>query len=395
MSRRDIRRMLMEPKNRVTDRRWILLALMAVVLAAGLGIGVTIGKLAGDKVKPAAIAAQDEVEFTPQDMDRAPRREDQPVPTDVAPPPVIAFTPIVPLPSPRPGGPADDGMVDAMEAEVTAPSPAPTVPPTPNEEPPALTVPLILPQPPVAPVNPGAPAWKRHAVAAPRTAGLPVIAVVIDDMGVDRRNTDKVMQLRAPLTLSFLTYADDLGRLTEIAHKRGHELMLHVPMEPQGEKYDPGRDVLEVGLNPEEIRRRLNWGLDRFDGFVGINNHMGSRFTADSVGMRVVMEELRKRGLLFLDSVTTEKSVGPDLAKRYGVPFVARNVFIDNDGNVAAVRAQLAKAEAHARKHGAAIAIGHPRDATVEALAAWLPGLEARGVVLVPVTAIVKGKPAS
>lgn len=380
MSRRDIKRLLMEPKRSVTERRWLLPALMAGVLLAGLGFGVGVGMLAGgDKPKPAV----------QHDMDRPPRNEDQPVATDlaVAPPPPPPVIPVVPLPPPRPGGPNDDGMLESMEQEAAAP------PPEELPLPPAL--PLILPQPSVAPVNPGAPAWKRHAVAAPRTNGLPMIAVVIDDMGVDRKHTEKAMLLRAPLTLSFLTYAEDLDRWTEAAHKRGHELMLHVPMEPQGEKYDPGPDVLEVGLNPEEIRRRLVWGLNRFDGFVGINNHMGSRFTADNVGMRVVMEELRKRGLLWLDSVTTEKSVGADMAKRFSVPTVSRNVFIDNDGNVAAVKAQLVKAEAHARKHGIAIAIGHPREATIEALAAWLPGLEARGVMLVPITAIVKAKPGS
>ena len=219
-----------------------------------------------------------------------------------------------------------------------------------------------------------------------------MIAVVIDDLGVDKRRSEKVLPLRAPLTLAFMTYAEDLPKLTQAARHRGHELMLHVPMQPQGESWDPGPDVLEVGVQPEENRRRLDWGLDRFDGFVGINNHMGSRYTGDRVGMRVVMEELKKRGLMFLDSVTTEKSVAPELAKNYGVPFAARNVFIDNEQSVAAVMAQLQKAEAYARKHGAAIAIGHPHDSTIEALQQWLPGLDAKGFVLVPVTAIVKAQ---
>jgi polysaccharide deacetylase 2 family uncharacterized protein YibQ len=187
-----------------------------------------------------------------------------------------------------------------------------------------------------------------------------------------------------------MAYANDLPRLTREARGRGHELLVHVPMQPQGESWDPGPDVLEVNVHPDENRRRLVWGLERFDGFVGINNHMGSRYTGDRVGMRVVMEELKKRGLLFLDSVTTEKSVAPELARNYGVPFAARNVFIDNEQSVSAVLAQLQKAEAHARKHGSAIAIGHPHDATIEALAQWLPGLDAKGLVLVPVTSIIK-----
>lgn len=384
MSRREIRRMLMEPKRRMTDRPWVVPMLMALVLLAGVGIGVGVGiSMLPGKPEPKAQSAFEQAEMA---VDRPPRRDDMgPAPDAELPP----FVPIVPLPRPRPGGANDDGMVyDAPD--VVEPETSPVAAPAPPVPPPEAAVPLILPQPPVAPVQVGAPAWVRYAVPAPKTAGRPMIAVVIDDLGVDRRRSEKVLPLRAPLTLAWMTYAQDLPRLTHEARNRGHELLVHVPMQPQGESWDPGPDVLEVGVHPEENRRRLDWGLTRFEGFVGINNHMGSRYTGDRVGMRVVMEELKKRGLLFLDSVTTEKSVGPDLARSYGVPFAARNVFIDNDQSVAAVMAQLQRAEAHARKHGAAIAIGHPHDATIEALAQWLPALDAKGFVLVPVSAIVK-----
>lgn len=378
MSRREIRRMLMEPKRRVTDRPWVVPALMASVLLAGIGIGVGVGvSVLPGKPEPRAQSAWEQAEMA---VDRPPRRDGEViVPNGEMP----AFVPIVPLPRPRPGGANDDGMeYDAPEGD-DAPSPMPA----PQQE---AAVPLILPQPSVTPMQPGAPAWIKYAVPAPKTAGRPMIAVVIDDLGVDRKRSERVIPLRAPLTLAWMTYAQDLPRLTHEAHQRGHELLVHVPMQPIGEGWDPGPDVLEVNVHPEENRRRLDWGLTRFDGFVGINNHMGSRYTSDRVGMRVVMEELKKRGLLFLDSVTTEKSVGSDLARNYGVPFAARNVFIDNEQSVGAVMAQLQKAEAHARKSGSAIAIGHPHDATIEALAQWLPGLDAKGFVLVPVSAIVK-----
>lgn len=364
MSRREIRRMLMgEPRPKLSERPWIVPVLMALVLIVGVGIGVGVG-LSLMKDKPEATA-----------NDAAQSRSDQAAQVAGPSDPPTPHSPIVAVPAPRPGGPADE--------------PDPAIPPVPPVE---TAVPLILPQPPVAPLQPDSPAWLRHAVSAPRTAGRPMVAVVIDDMGVDKKRSERVAQLRAPLTLAYMTYADNLRQVTAQARQRGHELMLHVPMQPQGESYDPGREVLEVNLPAEEIRRRLVWGLDRFDGFVGINNHMGSRFTGDRAGMRVVMEELKKRGLLFLDSVTTERSVGPELARGFGIPFAVRNVFIDNEQKVHAVKAQLAKAEAHARKHGTAIAIGHPHDATIEALEDWLPGLEARGIVLVPLTAIVKAE---
>jgi polysaccharide deacetylase 2 family uncharacterized protein YibQ len=387
VSRREIRRMLLEPKRRLTDRGWVAPALMVAVLLGGVGIGIAVGiGILASQPETKARNAWEQAEMA---VDRPARREDGPAALDEVsppasaglevpppPPPKSPFHPVVPVPLPRPGGAADDGF-DPAEA-------------APPEPPQVAAVPLILPQPPVRPIQLDSPAWLRHAVAAPRTTGQPVIAVVIDDLGVDRRRSEKVVTLRPPLTLAWMTYADNLPQITAQARHRGHELMLHVPMQPQAESYDPGPDVLETSLHPEEIRRRLVWGLNRFDGFVGINNHMGSRFTADRTGMRVVMEELSKRGLLFLDSVTTDKSVGPEMAKRFGVPFAVRHVFLDNDQNVAAVRAQLAKAEAHARKHGSAIAIGHPYDVTIEALAGWLPSLDGKGIVLVPVTAILK-----
>jgi len=374
VARRDIRRMLMEPKRKPRSRPWVVPALMLAVLLAGIAIGAGVGLgVLSNRSQPEGRSAWEEAEMQ---VDRPVRRESLLEPAEPVPPPVV---PLVPVPPARPGGPADDGFDAAVQAEAEA---APQM----------AAVPLILPQPPVRPTETGAPAWVRYAVPAPKASGQPMIAVVIDDLGVDRKRSERVVELRAPLTLAWMTYADNLPQITQAARRRGHELMVHVPMQPQGESYDPGPDVLEVNIHPEENRRRLAWGLDRFEGFVGINNHMGSRYTADRTGMRVVMEEVKRRGLLFLDSVTTEKSVGAEMARRYGVPFSARNVFLDNDQSVAAIRAQLAKVEAQARKSGSAIAIGHPHDATIEALSAWLPSLEARGFLLVPVTAIVRAQ---
>jgi len=115
---------------------------------------------------------------------------------------------------------------------------------------------------------------------------------------------------------------------------------------------------------------------------------MGSKFTADPKGVGVVMAELGRRGLMFLDSRTTGRTVAARLARKAGVPVVERNVFLDNVGDVAAVRARLAEVERVARRRGSAVAIGHPRDATLTALAGWLGDLERRGFVLVPVSAL-------
>jgi polysaccharide deacetylase 2 family uncharacterized protein YibQ len=166
-------------------------------------------------------------------------------------------------------------------------------------------------------------------------------------------------------------------------------LMLHVSMEPLSSKADPGPNALLTNLSEEELRRRLEWGFGRFSTYVGLNNHMGSKFTSDSKAMRIVIEETKRRGLLFLDSRTSGKTVGAKLARELGVPVAERNIFLDHENNIKAVNTQLAQVEKMARRTGAVIAIGHPRDATIKALQVWLKGIEAKGFQLVPLTTIV------
>ena len=236
--------------------------------------------------------------------------------------------------------------------------------------------------------EPNAPTWLRHAVAAPLADGRPAIAVVIDDLGLNRRGTAALNQLKAPLTLSFLPYAGALEQQAEAGRAAGHELMLHLPMEPTGHEW-PGPNALLSGLAPSDMVSRLRAQLLSFAGFVGINNHMGSLLTAERGPMALVMAELRARGLLFLDSRTTAQSVAASEARRAGVAHAVRDVFLDNVTDLAAIRRQLALTEQIARRSGSAVAIGHPHDATIEALRGWLPTLEQRGFVLVPISTIV------
>src|SRR6185437_13581416 len=134
------------------------------------------------------------------------------------------------------------------------------------------------PLPPAAP-QPALPT--QPEALPPAMRGRARVAIVIDDLGMDRRRTERTIALKGPLTLSFLAYADDLPHLTEAAHRAGHELLVHVPMEPMSRAEDMGPNGLAVALSHDELMRRLRWDLDRFDGYVGINNHMGSRFTSD------------------------------------------------------------------------------------------------------------------
>ncbi len=233
------------------------------------------------------------------------------------------------------------------------------------------------------------PAWQRYALPVPQS-GKPRIVIVIDDLGLDKRRARRTVALPGPLTLSYMAYAEDLPKQAEKARKSGHEIMLHVPMEPSSSSINPGPNVLLSGMPKDELQKNIDWNLDQMSGYVGINNHMGSRFTADTESMRVVIATLKARGYLFLDSVTSGRSVAHDEARDGGIPFAVRNVFLDHEDDLDAIRQQLRHTEQIARKTGLAIAIGHPRDNTIAALKEWLPSLNDRGFQLVPVSAVVR-----
>lgn len=361
-------------------RQFLFVALTIVALLGGFGVATLLKEPAQPGPK----------ETTDATVPAKPWYKTRP------PPPSLITTPDAPI-FPDKGTQSARPYEEALPQEIFVPEEAPapeeakpTPPPVAAVEPaspvPSRPEPLATPELPL-------PSWRRHAVAAPDAGARPVIALVIDDMGVDRERSARVIGLKGPLTLSFLAYAGGLDRQTAAARTAGHELMLHIPMEPGSKHVDPGPNVLLSGMKPAELKRRLRWNLDRFGSYVGVNNHMGSKFTADAAAMTVVMEEIKSRGLMFLDSRTTGATLGRVLARRMGVPFLERNVFLDNDNDVAAINARLAEVEKLARRKGTAIAIGHPREATIRALGPWLEGLQARGFQLVPLTALLdKGR---
>ncbi|MEQ8369656.1 MAG: divergent polysaccharide deacetylase family protein [Alphaproteobacteria bacterium] len=277
--------------------------------------------------------------------------------------------------------PAVSGSADATSQVADAAAPASTIPAgIPAGDPASLL------QPPAAAV----PLWQQRSVAVAEPAGRPMIAVVIDDLGLDRVGTARAVALPGPLTMAWLAYADDLQTQTAAAIAAGHEMLLHLPMEPVDPDNDPGPDALRVGMASSEIRRIVRQGLERVPGVVGVNNHMGSRFTADRAGMVVVLATIREAELAFVDSRTTGQSVAAPLAAQFGVAFASRDVFIDDDRDPAVVAERLADVERIAREQGHAIAIGHPVEVTLDALESWLPGLTERGFVLVPVSAVIR-----
>jgi uncharacterized protein len=214
------------------------------------------------------------------------------------------------------------------------------------------------------------------------------IAIVIDDVGLDMSGSRRAVALPAAVTLSYIPYATRLHEQTKQASDAGHELLLHVPMEPIGHA-DPGPDALLTGLSADELRQRLDTALASFTGFDGMNNHMGSKFTSDRAGMELVIDELLPRHIFFLDSRTSSQSVAAAVAAERGLPHISRDVFLDDDMSAKAVRIQLEQTERVARKKGYAVAIGHPHTVTLQALEEWIPDAEQRGFTFVPLNSLV------
>ena len=224
------------------------------------------------------------------------------------------------------------------------------------------------------------------AISVSVRKGQPMIAIVLDDLGIDKNRSSWAIELPAPLTLAFLPYASGLKEQTERARALGHELLVHLPMQPKGHNSDPGPNVLDMRLGEIEVLSRLDWNLSQFSGYVGANNHMGSLFTESETGMRLVAEEMRERGLMYLDSLTSPKSQGWSSSIARGVPAVKRDVFLDNVDTLEEVKFRLEKTEEVAVREGSAIAIGHPRDSTLAVLQEWIPDAIGRGFAIVPLT---------
>lgn len=231
---------------------------------------------------------------------------------------------------------------------------------------------------------------KPPPVVRPDIPGKGMVAIIIDDMGMNRKNSFNVIELPKPLTLAFLPYAPKLEEITQKAIKAGHELLVHVPMQPIDRTIDPGPMELRDDMSAHSFNTSLEKNMTAFSGYVGINNHMGSKLTQDKKSMDRVMDYLKAHDLIFIDSVTTPHSVAAASASAHGLAYNERDVFLDNEDNDSNVKNALYEVEKIAKRRGYAIAIGHPKDSTIRQLKAWIPTLTERGLTLVPVSALTK-----
>jgi uncharacterized protein len=215
------------------------------------------------------------------------------------------------------------------------------------------------------------------------------LAIILDDVGGDSASVDAIFALHYPLTLSVLPNHPHSSEIAQEAHRRGYQVMLHLPMESVANETAESFE-LRPGMSSAEISSELNSMLRTVPYAAGVNNHQGSRATSDLNLMGELMPLLHARHLFFIDSRTTATTVAYDAAQAAKVPCAFRNVpFLDDVRETAAIRHQLEIAAYDALEKGRAVAIGHPHPATLRALAEFLPHTESQGVRLVHASELV------
>ncbi len=224
-----------------------------------------------------------------------------------------------------------------------------------------------------------------------RSATTARVVVIVGGLGLSQTGTQEAIRLLPPATtLGFAPYGSSLDRWMQRARQEGHELLLHVPMEPfDYPDNDPGPQTLLTTLSPDQNLDRLQWLMARVTNYVGIMNYTGAKFTASADQLNPVMKELATRGVMFVDDGTSSRSIAEGAAGTAHTPFAHADMTIDSTTTEAAIDARLSQLENLARSRGVAIGVASALPLSVKRIVEWSKGLEGRGVLLVPVSAAV------
>lgn len=275
-------------------------------------------------------------------------------------------------------------QIDSTKVQQTVKKMAPEKPPQPSQP--------IIPEPPFEIYPEKEPAIEVEAPLdrelPPDT--LPRIAIIIDDLGQDKRIAQKFLDLPGPLTLSVLPHLPHTRLVADTARAQQWEVMVHLPMEPQEyPSVNPGPGALLASMVPDVLIAQLRKNLAAVPGAVGANNHMGSRLTAQSGQMEQVFSELKRHNLFFIDSRTSTDSVALATARLFKIPFGQRHVFLDHRPNRQFIEKQLKLLQKKAQRYGTAIGIGHPYQVTWQVLSEAIPRLK-ETVRFIPASQAVK-----
>jgi polysaccharide deacetylase 2 family uncharacterized protein YibQ len=217
------------------------------------------------------------------------------------------------------------------------------------------------------------------------------MAIVIDDIGYDLSPLNEILLMDIPITIAILPYCQHSKEAAERAMRKGKEILLHLPMEPHGyPEKDPGVGTLFLGMKNEEILNQLEKDIDAVPYISGVNNHMGSRFMENEEKVEIVFNCLKRKNLFFLDSLTTKKSKGRQIAKKIGERYVSRDVFIDNDHDFGETYERLIQIIEAKDRWRSIIVTGHPYMSTIQAIREALPLFEDKGITIVPLSDLVE-----
>jgi polysaccharide deacetylase 2 family uncharacterized protein YibQ len=218
----------------------------------------------------------------------------------------------------------------------------------------------------------------------------PKVAIVLDDFGYNNENLAVLFDMGIPVTFSVLPNLKYSSKISREAHSKGYEVILHLPLEPHSKEVKEEPNTINSRLPEKEVLARLESDIKSVPDLVGVSNHMGSQSTEDPKLMGVILRALETKGLFFLDSMTASKSVCEDVAKKLGVKFAKRSVFLDSTPEEDKIRDQIYLLKQRAFTTGSAIAIGHDKKVTVKVLSEELPALAREGIRFVPVSELAK-----
>lgn len=226
------------------------------------------------------------------------------------------------------------------------------------------------------------------STASPEKAAL--VAIIIDDLGQDLKPAREILAIPAKLTFAVMPGLPQSRKIAELARQNHRELLVHLPMEHRRKKGKPAVGMLRSDMTPMDFLNTLSDDLASVPGAIGVNNHEGSSLTENKEAMKFLMAELRARDLIFLDSLTSPKSLAYATAIEFGLKAIRRDVFLDNDSdNEASIRKQLDELVRIAKEEGQAVGIGHPHPATIQQIRVWISNAAEQGLEIVPLSRII------
>jgi polysaccharide deacetylase 2 family uncharacterized protein YibQ len=224
-----------------------------------------------------------------------------------------------------------------------------------------------------------------------KAAVHPKIAIVIDDLGSKDKISQELLRWDLPITFAILPFTPFSKRLAGEAHRQGKEVILHLPMEPQGyPQIRPGEGVLLQEMDARRLLRQLSKDIEAVPYITGVSNHMGSRLMEDPEKIRIIFSELKRRGLFFLDSRTTAQTIGLQVAQSVGLKAIERTVFIDHSSTEEDIKGQLEQLIQVSLSRGKAIGIGHPHPSTIKSIKEMIPKMKEKGIEIVPLSAVME-----